>query len=74
VTDEAAAIDLHGVQQGDDILDQTGGVDGVGRLRVWVLALPEPNPRKSGALTSSHALKGGDFRLVEGDVPPRAQD
>src|SRR5262249_60648864 len=42
VTDEATAIDVHGVQQSDDILGQTGGVDGVGRLRVWVLALSEP--------------------------------
>jgi transposase len=38
---EAAAIDVHGVQQRDDILGQTGGVDGVGRLGMWVLALSE---------------------------------
>src|SRR5215470_9767916 len=41
VTDETAAIDVHGVQQSDDILGQTGGIDGVGRLRVRVLALSE---------------------------------
>src|SRR5262249_2338323 len=41
VTDETAAIDVHGVQQSDDILGQTGGVDGVRRLRVRVLALSE---------------------------------
>ena len=41
MTDETAAIDVHGVQQSDDILGQTGGVDGVGRLRVRVLALSE---------------------------------
>src|SRR5262249_42751963 len=41
VTDEATAIDVHGVQQSDDILGQTGGVDGVGRLTGWVLALSE---------------------------------
>src|SRR5215472_381072 len=42
VTDKAAAIDVHAVQQSDDVLGETGGVDGVGRRRVWVLALSEP--------------------------------
>src|SRR5262249_57694672 len=43
VTDEATAIYVHGVQQSDDILAQTGGVGGLGRMRAWGLSLSQPS-------------------------------
>ena len=42
VPDKAATVNVQCVQQREDILSERGGVYGVGRLRVRVLALSEP--------------------------------
>ena len=63
MTDEAAAIHVHGVQQRDDILGQTGGADQVdpgipvGQHRPQLLQVGELSGRRAGALREARRVQ-----------------